>query len=237
MIRGLVSAARGMLQQTFKQDVIANNLANVATTGYKRRTMAFSSFASALAQESTRENTNTTTSPKFEAAVGDPRVRTRQDESQGSLQMTGEPAHLAIEGPGFFVIETSHGQELTRNGGFTVNSQGEIVTQSGGHLMGKTGPIKVDTANWLIDPSGRVMSGGVMIDRLKIVQKDSAGGTADVPDGQVRVVQGALETSNVSAMREMINMIANMRAYEANQKSIQAIDHTLDKVINEAGRV
>lgn len=235
MIRGLVSAARGMVQETFKQDVIANNLANVATNGYKRRTIAFSSFASALAQESTRENAGI--SPKLEAAVGDPRVRTHQDESQGSLQVTGDATHLAIDGPGLFVVQSSSGQELTRNGNFTLNRQGEIVTPSGAHLMGKAGPIKVDTANWQIDSSGRVMSGGTMVDRLMIVQRDTAGGTANIPEGEIRVIQGALETSNVSTIREMINMIANLRAYEANQKSIQAIDHTLDKVINEAGRI
>jgi len=235
MIRGLVSAARGMLQQTFKQDVIANNLANVATTAYKRRTIAFSSFASALAQESSRESVGG--SPRLEAAVADPRVTTRQDETKGGLQTTGSKTHLAIDGPGFFVVQSSSGQELTRNGSFTLNSQGEVTTPSGAKLMGKVGPIKVDVSDWQIDSSGRVISGGTEIDRLKIVARDQTGGTADVPDGEVNVVQGSLEASNVSPMREMINMIANLRAYEANQKSVQAIDHTLDKLINEAGRV
>jgi flagellar basal-body rod protein FlgF len=235
MIRGLVSAARGMLQQTFKQDVIANNLANVSTTGYKRRTIAFSSFASALAQESSRESAGG--SPRLEAAVADPRVTTHQDESQGALQMTGDKTNLAINGPGFFVVQSSGGQELTRNGSFTLNGQGEIITPSGAKLMGKAGPIKVDAPNWQIDSSGRVISGGTTLDHLKIVARDQTGVTTDVPDGQIRVVQGSLETSNVSPMREMINMIANLRAYEANQKSIQAIDHTLDKLINEAGKV
>lgn len=235
MIRGLTSAARGMLQQTFRQDVIANNLANVATSGYKRRTMAFSSFASELAQTSPREAAGL--SPRLEAPVGDPRVRTRQDDSQGSLQVTGDKTHLAIEGPGFFVVQSSQGQELTRNGSFTLNSQGEIVTQSGARLMGKSGPIKVDPSNWQISPSGIVISGGTTVDSLKMVSRGESGGTADIPDGDVKVVQGALETSNVSTAKEMISMIANLRAYEANQKSIQAIDHTLDKVINEAGRI
>ncbi len=235
MIRGLTSAARGMLQQTFKQDVIANNLANVATTGFKRRAIAFSSFASALAQESTRDSKGAT--PRLEAPTGDPRVRTRQDQLQGSLQVTGDKSHLALEGDGFFVIQSKTGQELTRNGGFILNKQGELTTPSGSQVMGKTGPVKVNPSNWQISANGSVFSDGVVIDRLKIVERDQDGQTADVPDAKVRVVQGALETSNVSVMKEMINMIANMRAYEANQKSIQAIDHTLDKLINEAGRV
>lgn len=235
MIRGLVSAARGMLQQTFKQDVIANNLANVATTGYKRRTIAFSSFASALAQESTKDSAGV--SPKLESAVGDPRVSTRQDDTQGGLQNTGSKTHLTIDGPGFFVVQSPSGQELTRNGSFILNKQGEITTLSGAKLMGKVGPIKVDTSNWQIDSSGRVISGGAEVDRLKIVARNETGGTADVPDGEVNVVQGSLEVSNVSPMREMVNMIANLRAYEANQKTVQAIDHTLDKLINEAGKV
>lgn len=224
-----------MLQQTFKQDVIANNLANVSTSGYKRRTISFSSFSSSLAQASAKKSTSPY--PNMEAATSDPRVSTRQDESQGSLQMTGDKTNLAIDGPGFFVVQGTKGSELTRNGDFTLNSKGEIVTSSGEHLMGKAGPIKVDSSNWEIDPTGRVMSDGVMVDRLKIVQRDATGTTSDIPDAQVKVVQGALEMSNVSPMREMINMIANLRSYEANQKTIQAIDHTLDKVINEAGRV
>lgn len=235
MIRGLVSAARGMLQQTLKQDVIANNLANVATTGYKRRTIAFSSFASALAQESSRERIGA--GPKLESAVGDPRVTSREDDAQGGLQTTGSKTHLAIDGPGFFVVQSSIGQELTRNGSFTLNSQGEITNLSGATLMGKIGPIKVDPSDWQIDSSGRVISGGAEVDRLKIVSHSETGAATDVPDGEVKVTQGSLEASNVSPMREMINMIANLRAYEANQKSVQAIDHTLDKVINEAGKV
>lgn len=224
-----------MLQQTFKQDIIANNLANVTTTGFKRRTIAFSSFASALAQESSHNPAGA--APRLESPVGDPKIRTRQDVSQGSLQTTGEKGHLAIEGRGFFVVESAAGQELTRNGGFIVNSQGELVTPSGNRVMGKAGPIRVDPSDWQIASNGSVISGGSVIDRLKIVERDESGTTADVPDAEVRVVQGALETSNVSVMREMISMIANLRAYEANQKSIQAIDHTLDKAINEVGRI
>lgn len=224
-----------MLQQTYKQDVISNNLANVSTSGYKRRTIAFSSFASALAQESSREISKG--SPNLEAAVGDPRIATHQDDAQGALQTTGSNTDFALDGPGFFVVQSTTGQELTRNGSFTLNKQGEILTPSGAQLMGQTGPIKVNPSNWQIDPSGRVISDGAAVDHLKIVQRDASGGTSDVPDGQVRVVQGALESSNVSSLREMISMIANLRAYEANQKSIQSIDHTLDKLINEAGRV
>lgn len=239
MIRGLTSAARGMIQQVYKQDIIANNLANVATSGYKRRTATFNSFASALAQETgySQFPRLSETPSEIVAPIGDPRIGARQDESQGGLQVTGSKLNLAIEGPGFFVTQSSAGQELTRNGSFRLNGKGEILTQSGATLMGQSGPIVVSGADWEIDSSGRVTSGGAVIDRLKIVSRDDSGKTSDIADGDIRIVPGALELSNVSAVREMVGMIANLRAYEASQKTIQAIDHTLDKLINEAGKV
>ena len=227
MIRGLVSAAKGMSQQSLKQDIIANNLANVATAGYKRRTVAFGGFSSFLAEEAARNTT----------AVRDPRVMSRQDESQGGLQTTNSKTNLAIEGPGFFVVQSANGDELTRNGNFTMNDQGEIITSSGAKLMGQAGPITVGRTDWQIDPSGRVTSGGATVDNLRIVTRSGSGQISDVPDNEIKLVQGALETSNVSPVREMISMMANLRAYEANQKTIQAIDNTLDKLINEAGKV
>ncbi len=100
--------------------------------------------------------------------------------------------------------------------------------------MGQSGPINVDSSDWQIDPSGRVLSDGSQVDRLKVVARDNS----DIPDGDVKVSQGAVETSNVSTVGEMVGHDLRICArYEANQKTIQSIDQTLDKLVNDAGKV
>ena len=241
MIRGLTSAARGMIQQSAKQDIIAHNLANIATPGFKSRRAAAHDFAAVFGTQSAAvrraQSAGNPRRPALAAPVADPVLVTNQSRTQGSLQRTGTNTDLAIQGPGFFVVEGPGGSSLTRNGSFTLNGAGELVTSTGENVLGEAGPIKVGSANWSIDSSGAVIVDGAIVDRLRIVTSTPERGTTSPAPAERSVTQGAIESSNVAAVREMVATIANMRAYEANQKAIQSIDQTLDKLINEVGRV
>lgn len=240
MIRGLTSAARGMFQQSVKQDIIAHNLANIATPGFKGRRAAAHDFSAVFGAQSATVNQPRAAGNQrqaWAAPVANPVLVTSRLEAQGLLQRTGNKTDLAIEGPGFFVVEGPTGSTMTRNGSFALNATGELVTSEGENVLGEAGPVKVGSADWSIDSSGAVVVDGAVVDRLRIVASSPDGGTSDVADADRRVTQGVVESSNVAAVREMVATIANMRAYEANQKMIQSIDQTLDKLINEAGRV
>jgi flagellar basal-body rod protein FlgG len=216
-----------MLGQLEQQDAISNNLANANTTGFKRTRVGFSSFSTELAAAS--RSISTTPSKVAGCVISTP--FTAQDMSQGMIQDTANPANFAIEGDGYFVISRGGNQQLTRSGDFRVNGAGQLVTSDGGLVMGQNGPINVSGANWSVNLDGSIRVDGNVVDRLKISTGNTTR-TANSTATKVQVTQGKLEGSNVSVVREMVSMITAMRSYEAGQKSIQALDQTLEKVIN-----
>lgn len=231
MINGLYSAAAGMLGQLEQQDAISNNLANANTSGYKRSAVSFA----AVSRGVTIEELNSAQTPPKQVQCVIPIPFSEQDRSQGLLQDTANPTNLALDGPGYFVVMNGQSRELTRHGNFTLNRSGQLATSDGGVVMGQNGPVKLSGADWSIDPSGTVRVNGDAVDKLQIVPDKSTrviSGSQSV--GQV--LQGQIESSNVSVVREMVSMLAALRSYEANQKSIQSIDQTLEKVINIGGR-
>ncbi len=235
LIRGITSAASGMLAQLAQQDITANNLANVNTAGYKRDAPRFSAFLSGA------QGAATTTSIDTQSAA---------DFQQGAIQETGEPFHLALEGDGFFTLQTPAGTAYTRNGAFTLNKDGYLVTASGDFALGAGGPIHLTGTDFTVDGTGQITQKRAVVDTLRLAQfPDNAalvktggslwlapGGVAPGAAIGVTVHQGGLEGSNVSAVREMVSMITGLRAYEASQKAVQAQDETLDKLVNEVGR-
>lgn len=224
MLRGFYTSAAGMLGQLDRQDAIANNLANVNTAGYKRKTVTFTgfetSFRDALKPASDVMLRNITPLPKL-----------YEDSRQGGLQATDSKTSFAIDGPGSFVISTPNGDQLTRGGSFTLSAKGEIVNHEGFTVMGEKGPIQITGADWNVDKDGNVTSAGAIVDKIKI-----ANGSTD-PAKPTTIMQGYLESSNVNTVDEMVGMITALRSYEACQKSIQNLDQTLDKLINQVGKV
>ncbi len=228
MIRGLYSAASGLVAQSIKQDVIAGNIANVNTPGYKRLSVADSSFAVALRREAAtlleRQR------PPYPNSAVDPvvvRVGTAVDNAAGTIRSAENAMALAIEGPGAFEIGRGSDVWYTRDGNFSVDSDGDLCA-AGGKVQGDYGPIRAPEGDWQVGGDGSITVDGATIDKIKI---------AGAEDGQTAVRQYAVEESNVNIVDEMVQMIANLRAFEANQKVVSSIDHTLDKLINEAGRV
>jgi flagellar basal-body rod protein FlgG len=168
----------------------------------------------------------------------------------GTMRHTGGDLDVAINGAGWLQVQTDGGVRYTRNGALTTNLQGQITTAQGDPVLGAGGqPIVVDgrRGQVAISPTGVVTVAGEEVGQLGVValQEQSieklgdsyVTGTPDpgTPPGQV--AQGYLENANVNSVEEMVDLIVNMRTYEAGQKVIRAIDETLDKAVNQVGRV
>lgn len=210
-------------------DIVANNIANIDTNGYKADNAAFSQFLSSGASDG-------------EFNGNDRRISFVQDRaswidlSAGAIERTGNPLDVAIDGKGYLVVQTSRGQRYTRNGALSINASGQLVTGEGDAVVGATGPITFQSTdhNVHISPSGiiTVREGAntaeaprgqlqiVAFDNPKQLQKEGGSkfvapaGVNTIPPPQgTRVVQGAVEKSNVRPVVEMTRMIEITRSY------------------------
>ncbi|MHB9035454.1 MAG: flagellar hook-basal body protein [Armatimonadota bacterium] len=227
MIRALYTASSGLVAQANKQDTIANNIANAQSPGFKRQKVVTSSFAQEL--ESQLVTAKERERPPYPDSKVNPvvvRAESAQDNTEGPIRNTGNAFDFAIDGPGSFQVSTSNGTKLTRAGNFRLDSDGEICTTDGAKVLGESGPIRIPDGNWEVNPEGEITVDGANIGKIKIV-----GGE----EGRTKIMQGSIEGANVNIIREMVDMITNIRSFEANQKVISAVDGTLDKLINSAG--
>jgi flagellar basal-body rod protein FlgG len=222
-----------MVAQTQKTDVVANNLANVNTTGYKRD-VAFFRFLEGSQQTVLRMHT---------------------DFTQGQIRQTENPLDLAISGPGFFAVETAQGEAYTRDGHFSVDRRGRLTTSDGNPVLGHGGAILlsldgVKTGEVTVTERGEVYVNGEFVDRLKIVEIPHGGQVKKVGtnlfriNGNVvsdlieepKVYQGNLEASNVNPIEEMVNLIEIQRQFESSQRAVQTIDRAMERAANQLGR-
>lgn len=225
MDRGLFIAAAGMRAEQTRQDQLTNDLANAATAGYKRDRTTTTTFGDVLLS-ATRDG----------RAVGAVGLGPYADQTVTDLRAqpvreTGEPLDLAIEGDGYFAVQTPQGVRYTRNGQFTTSPQGTLADARGNQVLGQGGaPIPVDA-------QGRVEAGAVgvfsLTDPRKVGEGQFQGTAAGQAPGVVR--QGALEGSGVDPTTAMVDMIASLRSFEAGQKSITTIDETLQKAATQVG--
>ncbi|MHC4842618.1 MAG: flagellar hook-basal body protein [Planctomycetota bacterium] len=219
--------------------IITHNLANVSTTGYKRRCTAFSKALEA-AQSNQPEQIN---------------VDAVFDFSQGNLIQTGRPLDVALSSKGFFVIETPQGPLYTRNGVFMTNQNGQIVDTLGRTVAGQAGPISIPIdiglSELYIAENGTISSGDTAIGKFRIVdfggdvdKLDSVGDScfkmtdetiAPANAQNVAVKQGYQESSNVTMIEELVNMMMVSRLYEANIKAMSAQSKASSSLLNVAG--
>ena len=252
--KGMERAAQGMIAMRAKQEVIANNLANANTVGFQKDGMVVGSFAQMLHGEMGYSKEGMTQAgfvPTGAAKHGDSEIfyKTFTQFAQGSLKNTGHPFDLALEGDGFFSVQTRYGMRFTRNGSFNLDGEGRLVTKDGSFVMGNKGPIKIKGTEFKVEDNGAIIANGKEIDRLRMVRFEDlrqikkcgdnyfSADVASEPAPHSKVRQGFLETANVNAVREMVDMLAVMRSFEANQKLLQAEDQMLQKAANETGRV
>lgn len=245
MIRGIYSAAAGMVAESMRSDVIANNLANASTAGFKKDVAVSKDFNSVLIE---RINDGAV-SPVGGVGSGSQIDEVATIHAGGQLRNTGNDLDLAIDGRGFFTVQTPNGIRYTRNGSFTKSAQGELVTADGYRVMGQRGAVRLNGGKVTVNGTGQVFVDGIQTDRLQLVDfadtkqltKEgnslfAASATAQTRPISGQVQQDCLEMSNVNAVSEMVNLIANYRAYEVNGKTVQAHDQLLDKAVNEVGK-
>lgn len=217
---------------------VANNIANANTTGYRAEGVIFSEFVRALGPDD----------PSLSMAAG--RVRDTSF-AQGSLSATGGPFDLAIEGDGFFLVQTPEGERLTRAGHFTPNENGDLVTPDG-HLVLDAGGAPVFVPQGLgpigIGPDGTISADGQPVGQIGLfvpvdpdamiretgVRFRAEGGFAPLPEG--RMLQGFLEESNVSAVQQITRMIEVQRAYELGQAFLDREDERMRSLLQIMNR-
>lgn len=246
MLNGLYTLVRGMIGLEKGKDVLANNLANVDTTAFKQEETVYQSFPEVLMSRLDEAGKQVIGSK----GNGSKLAMTYTDFRQGTLRETGNPFDLAIEGPGFFVIQTLEGEVYTRDGRFTQNHAGQLVTEDGYPVMGQYGPILINAEDISIGQQGAIVVNGVQVDQIQIVDfADPQGlnklgnnlyraGDGIIPErinGEVK--QGFIEGSNVNLIMGMTQMITATRFYEMSQKALQSQDETLSKAVNEVGKI
>ncbi len=242
VIRGIYTGATGMITQQRRLDVISNNLANVNTPGFKRDFLADTAYPEAPMYRVAQGGASFIGTLGF--GVGTPTVHT--DFTQGSLRTTDNPLDVALIGEGYFVVDGAQGERYTRSGHFFRDAEGYLVTSAGEYVQGVEGPINIAGSSVEITGDGTVMVDGQAVDRLRVVWFPPGTGAklgetlwvaAEVFEvEQFHIQQGAVEASNVNSVKEMVDMINVLRAYEANQRVITSEDQLLEKAVNEIGR-
>ena len=257
MIRCLWTSASGMAAQKLNMDVIANNLANVNTVGFKK---SRADFVDLLYQNLRSPGAATSSGGEvptgIQVGMGTKPVSVQKILSQGDYVQTKNNLDFAIEGEGFFKI-LSNGEELyMRAGAFKMDSEGYVVTSEGERLQPEFS-IPPETVNFTVDPGGNMVALGPDGTELASAQLSlhsfanpagllSVGGNRFRPseasgdpvegnpgvDGMGTISQGYLEMSNVDVVEEMVNMIVGQRAYEVASKSIKAADEMLQMANN-----
>ncbi|HEY8470462.1 MAG TPA: flagellar basal-body rod protein FlgG [Longimicrobiales bacterium] len=245
----LRTAASGMAAQQTRIEVIANNLANVNTPGFKRSRAHFEDLLYQMAQgAATIGGAATATLPAIQVGRGTRLAAVQRIETQGPIEQTGRPLDVAIEGEGFFQVQLPNGvTAYTRDGSLMISDQGTLVTH-GGYAILPGIDIPPDAASITISRNGvvTVQAAGqtepIEIGRIELARFANPGGLlalgenlymetpASGPaligfpqeDGFGRLVQGSLEASNVEIVQEMVDMIAALRAYEINAKAVKA---------------
>jgi flagellar basal-body rod protein FlgG len=226
-----------------KMDVVANNLANVNTNGFKRSGVAFNQH---IVAEQAKHRDQIDIDP-----LPGGQIKTYVENTQGNMIHTGSPLNFALDGEGFFTIQTPHGIAYTRDGQFTHDDEGFITTMDGYYVVGEyNGPIRIFGKDFSVSDSGDILVDNYVVNRFLIENFDindvvqrghnlffvKNWDDIEFIDPTAHVKQGYLENSNVSIVKEMIEMIAINRQYQANEKAVRTQDDALNKTVNNIAR-
>lgn len=239
MNSGYYAACTGLMSRTQALDTIANNLANVSTAGFRASHNVFSSVLA------TTGDTPLSILNQDENDYG-VLSGTQLDTSQGALVPTGNDLDLAMEGPGYFAVQTASGPVYTRGGNFRVSPQGQLITAAGDPVLGDNGPITIVGTPVSISPDGTISSNGAISGRLKVVEfasnvaVQSAGGTyytaptgTAVPASSSQVRQGMLESSNVNPITSVVELITAQRDVETMRRMLTMFSTEMDKTASQ----
>lgn len=253
MIRGIYTSSAGMQVEALRQEAIANNLANLNTTGFKKDMATISARENMHLKRTNNPASAGPMAATTKVGLGDLGTGVLLDRfyknfEQGDLHQTENPLDVALQGEGFFTVENPDGEKLyTRAGDFTRDGQSRLADKDGRLVMGQSGPISLPDGKFQVGEDGTVSVDGRILDKLAIVKfADPDNQLAKIGDTLFRaqpdatpeeaapsVAQGMLEGANVNSVREMVEMIACLRQYEANQHALTSQDETLQKAVNE----
>jgi len=225
-------------------DVVANNMANIETAGFKGEHLVFEEYLMPQAELSGMTGQDQQLAYVYDA-------RMFREFSEGSFSPTGNPLDVAINGKGWFVVETESGERYTRNGHFKLNANGDLVTSSGHRVLGDGGPITFSAEDTKISISkdGTVSTSDGDKGKLRVVtfadenQLKKAGGNlfsseaAPVAGEKFKIAQGVIERSNVKPVVEMTRMIEVMRSYTTTARLMQNLGDLQRKAIERLGEV
>ncbi|MEJ2010190.1 MAG: flagellar hook basal-body protein [Acidobacteriota bacterium] len=244
MYSGFYAALTGLVAKFDALDLVANNFANVDTTGYKSQTEFYRTLTATMGKANSGPLSN---------AVNDYGVLGGATTNllAGSIQPTGNPLDIALEGRGFLIAKTKAGDRYTRNGSLHVNAKGILSTEQGDPVMGIVpkpggkpgeGPIKIPPGKITIGPGGMISVNGALAGQLKVV--DFPQGTRlalegssyyQAPAAKAKLAsdpgvrQGALEASNVNPMTQMVSLILLQRETQMLQNAVTTFDKTFDQ--------
>lgn len=243
MLQGFYSAASGMLQQQRHLNVIASNLANTQTAGYKANRLLSTTFEQTLARLERGNSAiiGTGESTRIVSEVADL-------YTEGGVTESGRPFDMAITGYGFFNIQSEDGQQyLTRNGQFVLDDEGYLYLRGKGRVLGQGGPIKVDVSDIQVLEDGTILNGGTgaQIGRLLITEPTENAEISQQNNGMYlaaqtqpianpKVEQGVWENSNVNLSDELAAMIMTQRNFSSSAQALQWIDRTYALAVNIA---
>lgn len=246
---GLYQSASALSALERWQDAVAQNITSGQTNGYRKKTVDFSTITAGQIQTDTRAHASSDTA--FETLF--PKVNTGISFSQGQTEPTRRDFDLALQGDGFFEVQMPDGtRAYTRNGEFKLRNDRTIVTGSGAEVLTTAGsPITLlpNGQPFIVNRDGSIVQGDVTIGRMSVVNfADKSrlvptaggyfvpiGGAEPEPVQEPDVLQGYLESSNVSPLREMVDLVLISRAYEANQKIITSVDQEMEKTLEALG--
>lgn len=238
----LVSLSRQIALQR-QMDVVANNMANINTTGFKAENLLFEDYLMPVASDN--------------AYTGADRLvhftedwSTVHDMAVGPIEQTGNPLDVALQGNGFLTVQTPAGPRYTRSGSLQIDAAGTLVDLNGNPILGQGGPISFDGSDTdiSITADGSVITSNGNKGKLALVEfadpqvlaregDNYYSGPAGAPAIQTRIVQGALERSNVSGVTEMANMIRVQRAYQTLANLMQRQDELQTNAVQRLGDV
>ncbi len=234
---GLIESTETMLAQGQRLNQVTNNLANVDTPGYKKEDITFWEMLY-------------TTNEKRNRVGKALKVLTNQEE--GPTKATGNKLEFAINGEGFFRLQTPQGIRYSRAGNFLVNNQNQLVNPDGYQVLGDGGPITINGNDVSVSRDGRIMVDNADAGQLDVVTFDNLNGiekegknlfrtiqgeAEEAPAVNFTVQQGFIETSNVSLVSEMTTMLDLHRAYETQQRIIKTFDEMDSRSINTVGKL
>jgi flagellar basal-body rod protein FlgF len=230
MDSGYYAACSGLAAQTQALELVANNLANLATAGYRGQQATFRSLLAG--RGSVGWNPLNTAVNDFGVLGG-----SRVDPSSGSLTATGNSLDLAVAGKGFFVVQSAAGLVYTRNGGFHRTPSGELVTAQGDAVLGEQGPITLPSGAVAVSADGTVSVDGAVAAKLRVAEFGpdislipagnalyAAPDALTLPAASTSIRQGMLEESNVSPVESVVQLITVQRNAEMMQRALTLFD-------------